>query len=556
MPEFDFPKLTPALFDAYRQDPILFIESQAVVQNALDGGKTWIRPVLTPLQREVTTAVLMRKDENGDQFYTTALLSWARKMSKTILAGLWWNWKICCQRNELILISGPTKYAAEGLAFKTSVAIFDRNPALARAVGANPIQDTIEIKGTNSELRAVSSSFGAQAGADWSCSHVDELSFFCDKKMLDFYAIVTTPSLARINPLVCVTSYAPIEGKSTALEDLWRKAYLSPEDPDYDPRFYSNIVQGEPNIIATTPWITAEKLAQAKRSVQPHIYRRIYLNKPTREMDDKDRYAYSGKQIADVIDKTWSRQETRPCGPEPNKTLIGQIIAGIDFAGKHDAAVVAVVGKMADRTLALLDLIVAHGSKESPLNAGWAVVKLNDVARRFGRPKVMADPSLLTDQIVELRALGYEVVELNRRGPTIAQFLWGAISGRRIRFYPRAGEVRIFDGRDYALEDELHHLLFDQDTLKMSHFGEAHQKGRHYDDRCTAIGQALNAPELMLEHTTEMGAFDQANQLNARLGDGRGRIFDGKPIKPGATFAPRLLQRPAVGRFGFMRHKL
>lgn len=555
MPDIEFPKLTPALFDAYRQDPILFIESQTIVQNALDGGKSWIRPVLTPLQREVTTAVLMRRDEQGDPLYTTALISWARKQSKTILAGLWWNWKICCQRNELILISGPTKYAAEGLAFKTSIAIFERNKALAKAVGVNPVKDTIEIKMTNSELRAVSSSFGAQAGADWSASHVDELSFFVDKKMLDFYSIVTTPSLARINPLVCVTSYAPIEGKSTALEDLWRKAHLAPDHPDYDPRFYSSIVQGEADIIATTPWITAEKLKQAKRSVQPHIYRRIYLNKPTREMDDKDRYAYSSEQISDVIDQTWSRQDTRPGGPEPGRTLIGQAIVGIDFAAKHDAAVLAVLGKMKDRTIALLDMLVRHGSKEAPLKGDWVVEQIEEIAKRFGRPKIICDPTMLTDQIVTLRLRGYEVVELNRKGPTIAQFLYGAISQRRVRFYPRAGEVHTFDGRDYALEDELHHLLYDQDTLKMSHFGEAHQKGRHYDDRCTALGLALNSTELMLEHTTEINAFEQADQLNARLADGRGRVFGDQKIHPGASFAPRLIARPALGNFGFTRHR-
>ena len=77
-----FPKFDRAALERYRGDPVAFIEEQCVIRNAMDGGRSWVRPVLTPLQREVVNDVLTTRDKSGDSLYTTMLLSWARKMGR------------------------------------------------------------------------------------------------------------------------------------------------------------------------------------------------------------------------------------------------------------------------------------------------------------------------------------------------------------------------------------------------------------------------------------------------------------------------------------------
>jgi hypothetical protein len=500
----------------------------------MDGGKTWIRPILTDLHRRVVTDILTTMDEQGDPLYTMALLCWARKMSKTVLAALMWIWRVCCQPNELVLLAGPTKDAVEGLAFKTVVNVFDRNKGLSDAAKVTHVKGTVTIKATRSEIRAVSSSFGGQAGADWSVCHVDELSYFVDPKMMEFYNIVTTPSLSRISPLTCITSYAPIKGRSLALEKLFAKA----QNPNCPKRFYASIIQGEDQIIATTPWITKEKLAQAKETVAPHIYRRLYLNKPTADVDEEDHYFFSRQQINDIIDMGWSRQLSRP------KDATGIVICGVDFAHKHDASSVCAMSRMKDRTISLLDMEVKHGSKETPLPGQWVVDTVVAMANRFGRIKIMADPTGITDQIVDLRKRGFEVVEVNRKSVPIADFLYNAVSGRRIRIYKDAGTVETFDKRQYSLEDEFHNILFDNDKRIIKHIGEGIHPGRHYDDRITTIGLCLQAPELQLVNTEAITNIQKFQEANAQLSGNQ------RPIRPGASFAPMLIN-PRASNFGF-----
>jgi hypothetical protein len=172
------------------------------------------------------------------------------------------------------------------------------------------------------------------------------------------------------------------------------------------------------------------------------------------------------------------------------------VVVGVDFAPKHDAAAIAAIVRMKDMTAALLDLIVRHGSRKSPLPADWVTETILGLVSRYGMVKIMADPLGILDQLTALRLRGLPVIECNRKGPQIADRLYRAIGGRRLRLYHDAGVVETFDGRRYGLTDELSNLQLDTETGKIGHFGEGTQPGRNYDDRCTAIGLALQAPEL------------------------------------------------------------
>src|SRR5438128_1725756 len=174
--KLEFPALTRERLEQYRAaptGPVDFIEEQTVCRDAMSGGRTWIRPLLTHLQRQVVLDVLTAQNPPH-----TMLLSWARKMAKTWLASAMWTYKVCCFPNELVLLAGPTRDAARELAYTSIVDTFTRNTALAKGVGVEILKGTIRVRATGSEVRAVSRTLGAQAGADWSICHCDELWSF------------------------------------------------------------------------------------------------------------------------------------------------------------------------------------------------------------------------------------------------------------------------------------------------------------------------------------------------------------------------------------------
>jgi hypothetical protein len=229
--------------------------------------------------------------------------------------------------------------------------------------------------------------------------------------------------------------------------------------------------------------------------------------------------------VQDCIDLTWCRQLCRPAD------VYGLPVIGVDFASKHDAAAVACLARVGD-IIALLDMAVKHGTKSEPLPASWVTETVLDFVSRFGRCKIVCDPLGLADAIAELKARGFEVTEACRRGPEIADRLYRAIAGRKIRLYRGAGLVTTFDSREYALEHELHNLHFDAENYRIGHVGEGAQAGRHFDDRCTAIGLALQADDLDLTATATLTADALSRWMTppepgsiAALESSSGRIF-------------------------------
>jgi hypothetical protein len=491
--KLDFPRLTPALLDHYRTaptGPVDFIEQQCVIRNALDGGRSWVRPTLTDLQRRV----IMDTHAPDAEQYHTMLLSWARKMSKTITASLLWVYRVVCRLNELILLGGPTRDAATELGFTACCEVFDRNPALAKAVGAEVQRRTIFIRATGSEIRAVSKTLGASAGADWTVCHVDELWSFTTPELVEHFRILTTPSPSRHAPLLCVTSYAPIKGRSTPLEQLLARAKRGERG------LYASVISGANEIIAGCPWVTRDFLRRMKLTQPAKVFRRVFLNKPVADTAEDDRYMFSRAQIEECTDPLWRRQDHKP-----DKST-GIVVIGVDFAFKHDAAAVAALARIQDGTIALLDLVVRHGTRKTPLAASWVSDTVLEMISRYGFVKVVCDPTGLIEVIAKLKARGIDVVEISRHGTQLADALYRAIAGRRLRLYPRAGEVTTADDRRYTLDDELHHLTFDTESRKFGHVGEGTSPGRHFDDRTTAIALALQAPELDLANSQSIEA--------------------------------------------------
>jgi hypothetical protein len=345
-----------------------------------------------------------------------------------------------------------------------------------------------------------------------------------------------------------VTSYAPIQGRSRLLETLMKRASHK------EPKFYSSIISGVEAVTAACPWITKEKLAHMKRTQPPHVFKRVFLNKITADDGEHDFYLFSRTQLADITDMGWSVQTKRP--PD----AVGITVLGVDFGAKHDAAVVTALTRMKDRTIALLDMVAKHGTRKDPLPGNWVIDTVLDMVAKFGRVKIVVDPVGLTDQIVALRTRGFDVVECSHKGPQVTDALWRAVSGRRIRIYSHAGETEIYDGRQYSLDDELRSVMIDNDTRKMFHKGECTEPGRHYDDRVTSIGLALQAPELDLGNTQSITGNTLADAIGAATGaiatgNPHRRVFANAPKKvvPGATFAPVLVS-PVSSKFGFRRY--
>jgi hypothetical protein len=489
--KLDFPRLTPALLEHYRTaatGPVDFIQDQCVIRNALDGGRSWIRPALTDLQRRV----ILDTHAPDAERYHTMLLSWSRKMGKTIIASLLWVYRVVCRPNELVLLGGPTRDAATELAFTACCEVFDRNRELAKAVGAGVQKRTIFIRATGSEIRAVSKTLGANAGADWTVVHVDELWAFTTTELVEHFRVLTTPSPARESPLLCVTSYAPIKGRSTLLEQLLARAKRK------EPGLYSSVITGANQIIAACPWISREFLRQMKLTQPAHVFKRVFLNLPVAATTEDDRYMFSRAQIEECTDPLWKRQDRKP------EKIVGVVVLGIDFAFKHDGAAIAALVRMQDGTICLIDLAVKHGTRKTPLSASWVSDTVTEMIARYGWVKVVCDPVGITEQIAALKARGIDVTEVSRQGAQLADSLYRAIAGRRLRLYSRAGEVTTADNRRYSLDDELHHLLFDTESRKFGHVGEGTTAGRHFDDRATAIALALQAPELDLANSHAM----------------------------------------------------
>ncbi len=59
----DFPKLTPALLDEYRADPVRFAQEQVVC--LLAGEDTWGKPTIYPLQANILNKVLTTRGPDG-----------------------------------------------------------------------------------------------------------------------------------------------------------------------------------------------------------------------------------------------------------------------------------------------------------------------------------------------------------------------------------------------------------------------------------------------------------------------------------------------------------
>lgn len=338
---------------------------------------------IEPYRREIFSQVLDKCDADGRPLYSMCLCGRAKKNWKTadlILAALYrlviWP---SAHGNDGFILANDEGQAADDLALaKKLVAV---NPALAAELAVSAKAITRSDGGGALQILPARDVAGAH-GKTYLFVGFDEIHGYRNHDLFEALA----PDPTRTDALVWITSYAGIRhapgiplydfmqtGKRGDDERMFFSWYGADFSTDSAFADASPEQRANPSIAS---WGDTDYLAQQKKRLPAHKYRRLHLNLP----GAPEGAAFSGEHVMAAI------VEGRKSVPVVEGT---RYTAFVDMSGgSSDDAVLAIAHKDSKRVV--LDLIVSQ-TGAPPFNPRQAVQKFVGVLKEYSIKRVLGD---------------------------------------------------------------------------------------------------------------------------------------------------------------------
>jgi len=345
------------------------------------------RPLLETIEqyrRDIFTQVLDTHDDGGRPRFSLALMGRAKKNAKTldlILAGLYrlliWPSN---KGNDGFILANDEGQAADDLTLAKKLVL--ANPALsceltlsAKAITRNDGAGALQILPAKDVTGA--------HGKTYLFAAFDEIHGYRSHDLFEALA----PDPTRADVLTWITSYAGIRhAPGIPLYDLMQAGKRG-DDPRMYFSWYGGDFTTDPAFADASPeqranpsmasWTDTDYLAQQKKRLPAHKYRRLHLNLP----GAPDGAAFSGEHVMAAI------VEGRMALPFVEGR---HYVAFVDMSGgSNDDAVLAIAHREGARTF-VLDLIVSQTGMP-PFNPRQAVNKFIGVLKEYGIRRVHGD---------------------------------------------------------------------------------------------------------------------------------------------------------------------
>ena len=182
-------RVTPARMKRWRNGANGFLEWVADVKPMIPsarGGFEVFHP--TPMQEQAIRAALKR-NADGKWTYTTIVLCWPRRHSKTIVNALLVLWRFTCWQTQTIKVLANAERQVLSTAFKLLGSITLNTPTLLEWIGKdNVTRYTIRYPDLQNEIQAIASNESAAYGEKVSIGWTTELHAAPDDSVLQVLA--------------------------------------------------------------------------------------------------------------------------------------------------------------------------------------------------------------------------------------------------------------------------------------------------------------------------------------------------------------------------------
>jgi hypothetical protein len=374
----------------------------------LDGRP--LMETIEPYRRHMFEAALYTFDASGYPRYNRVLCGRAKKNWKSadlILAALYrllvWS---SAAGNDCFVLANDEEQAADDLSLaKKLVAI---NPMLADEVDIRAKEIVRKDGGGTLKILPAKDIAGAHGKTFLFCGF-DEIHGYRSYDLLE----ALSPDPTRRDVLTWITSYAGIRhapgiplydfmqtgkaGSDPRMLFSWYAADFT-TDPDLDNENLTPEQRANPSMVS---WGNDDYLADQKRRLPAHKYRRLHLNLP----GAPDGAAFSGEHVTAAI-----IHGRRSLPPDP----AGQrYCAFVDMSGgSNDDACFAIAHKAADGRI-ILDLLVSQSGRP-PFDPRQAVSKFAALCREYRVGRVVGDAFAGETYRFDFAAYGvtYEVAKL------------------------------------------------------------------------------------------------------------------------------------------------
>ena len=412
----------------------------------------------------IMMAVLYTFDADGMPVYNMALCGRAKKNWKTadlILAALYrfLAWP-SAQGNDCFILANDEGQAADDLSLAKK--LIACNPILAQEVDVR-VKEIVRKDGKGSLQILPARDVAGSHGKTFGYIGYDEIHAYRSHDLFEALA----PDPTRRDALTWITSYAGIRhAPGIPLYDFLQAAKRG-EDPRLFFSWYAADYTTDPGFVDLPPeakanpsmasWGNDGYLAQQKRRLPTHKYRRLHLNLP----GAPDGAAFDGNAVMAAIATGRKR-----LAPEPGR----KYLAFVDMSGgSSDDAVLAISHYDKDRKRAVLDLLVSQTGKP-PFNPRDAVRKFAAEIKAYGLRRVVGDAYAGMTFRADFEGLGiaYSVSRLSKSD------IYDTLEPRL-----NAGEVELLDVPE--LQEQLLTLVVRGGRID-------HQAGDHDDFSNAAAG--------------------------------------------------------------------
>ncbi|WP_367349279.1 hypothetical protein [Sphingobium yanoikuyae] len=208
-----------------------------------------------------------------------ACFSYPRRHGKTALTAMLIAWRFITRINENIAVVANSEKQVASTALRLIKGAFEHTPILRQLVGAGHIvigADSITFPTTGSIIKGYSSNPAALWGVKLTAAQISEIHAAKDGGDPVYEALIGS-LLDSAGSLMLIDS--TVSPRSSKLYELYQLAN-HPTDPDPSIMFahiqYADI---DESIAKMPPWISATKLRSLKRTMLPHKFALLHLNR-------------------------------------------------------------------------------------------------------------------------------------------------------------------------------------------------------------------------------------------------------------------------------------
>ncbi len=467
-----------------------------------DAKESWQQDLLDPLIPAIEQACGLRDDYVGPHKFFITL---PKSHAKTTKIGLLVTWALCFSPQQVRVMAAAGDQKQAGFLLEAIQMIHRENDWL------HPLFKIIQYRanGNGGYLTIESSEAMTKSGALADIIIVDELTFWDGPRKKALWDFLDDTTTKRPNTVLIVISNAGII-------DSWQHKLIS--HAKISPSIW--YVKDEPGRKAS--WINVAQIEEARSQRTPGHAKRVYDNIWVNS-DEEGEYL-PRPQVEACVDNSLAEQTQGIRG-------IDYFLA-MDYGAVKDRATAAIMHQDPDTKYVILDKLYIHqGSKKDRTPIDLMIEWGEEATNQFYIKELWLDPNQLEavaqrfERVCNVKRYAFQ----GEGHYKMAENLRNLVTNKKIRFYPKAGELILPDSTEEDLVDELASLIVEP-VGNAGRYRFNHRSGKH-DDRATVV--ALGS----LAAVSQKQRFNVHAVLDAMLGvkpDSTGplTVENSKPAQP------------------------